>query len=301
MTERLQKKVNQAINLIQSASKIAKDNGCAEIEVCYSGGKDSDVILELAKMANVPYRAIYKNTGIDPNGTIQHCKENSVEIMKPKKKFGDLIVKHGFPSRRNRYCCQYLKEYKILDYAILGIRADESNARKERYKEPEQCRVYSKNEKTRQYFPILNWTKDDVLEFITERGIKIHHLYYDKNGNININARLGCMACPMQGYKKRLSEFKKYPNMVKLYVSRGGQFIDNHKDSNIARYCKNGYEFFCFDVYCCRSNKQFQQKFGGNNLFGWKIDCKTFLEEQFNLKFKEDDTISEIKVQRVDG
>jgi phosphoadenosine phosphosulfate reductase len=161
MTEELTKKVNRAIKLIQSASKIAIENCCPELEVCYSGGKDSDVILELAKMANVPYRAIYKNTGIDPRGTIKHARENGVEVMPPKKKFIDLIAYHGLPSRRNRYCCQYLKEYKILDYAILGIRRDESVARKERYKEPEQCREYSKKSKVRQYFPILDWTKED--------------------------------------------------------------------------------------------------------------------------------------------
>lgn len=54
-----------------------------QVEVSYSGGKDSDVILELAKMSGVKYRAIYKNTTIDPPGTIAHCVENGVEIMKP--------------------------------------------------------------------------------------------------------------------------------------------------------------------------------------------------------------------------
>ncbi len=221
MTEQLQKKIDFAIKLIHSASKIAKENGCPEIEVCYSGGKDSDVILELTKMAGVPYRAIYKNTGIDPNGTIRHAKDNNVEIMPPKKKFIDLLAYHGMPSRRNRYCCQHLKEYKILDYAILGIRRDESTKRAKRYKEPEQCREYSKKEKCRQYFPILDWTKEDVLDFIKERGIKLHPLYYKDNGDIDVERRCGCMGCPMASYKKRLEEFKKYPNMVKLYV-RGG-------------------------------------------------------------------------------
>ena len=177
MSDELQKKVDRAIKLIQSASKIAVENGCSDIEVAYSGGKDSDVILELTKMAGVPYRAIYKNTGIDPKGTIAHCKENNVEVLKPKAKFGDLILKHGFPSMQNRYCCQYLKEYKVLDYAILGIRADESTKRKARYKEPEQCRVYNKKEKTRQYFPILDWTKEDVLAFINELYIQLNPLY----------------------------------------------------------------------------------------------------------------------------
>lgn len=221
MREDLQKKVERAIKLIQSASKIASEHG-QPLEVCYSGGKDSDVILELARMANVPYRAIYKNTGIDPRGTIRHAQEKGVEIMPPKKKFIDLLAYQGYPSRRNRYCCQWLKEYKILDYAILGIRRDESNARKERYKEPEQCRLYSKKEKTRQYFPILDWTKQDVLDFIDERHIELHPLYYNEQGKVDVNRRLGCMACPMASYKARLREFQRYPNMVKTYVRGGG-------------------------------------------------------------------------------
>lgn len=224
MREDLQKKVERAIKLIQSASKIASEHG-QPLEVCYSGGKDSDVILELAKMSGVNFRAIYKNTGIDPRGTIRHAIENGVEVMPPKKKFIDLLAYYGYPSRRNRYCCQWLKEYKILDYAILGIRRDESNARKERYKEPEQCRVYSKKEKTRQYFPILDWTKQDVLDFIQDRGIALHPLYYNENGEININKRLGCMACPMASYKSRINEFKRYPNMVKTYVRGGGAVL----------------------------------------------------------------------------
>lgn len=70
-----EKKVARAIRLLQS---IPKDG---PVEVSYSGGKDSDVILELAKMAGIEYRAIYKNTTIDPPGTIRHCKEKGVEIL----------------------------------------------------------------------------------------------------------------------------------------------------------------------------------------------------------------------------
>lgn len=77
MTKELEKKVNQAIKLIQSASKVAKEHG-QPLEVGYSGGKDSDVILELVRMANVPYRAIYKNTTIDPPWTISHALEMGV-------------------------------------------------------------------------------------------------------------------------------------------------------------------------------------------------------------------------------
>ncbi|MDR1504460.1 MAG: hypothetical protein LBT43_18590 [Prevotella sp.] len=74
---KLDEKIDRSIKLLRS---IKSD----EIELCYSGGKDSDVILELAKLAGIPYRAIYKKTGIDPIGTIKHCRENGVEIIEPK-------------------------------------------------------------------------------------------------------------------------------------------------------------------------------------------------------------------------
>lgn len=41
--------------------KLLKPIKSDEIEFCHSGGKDSNLILELAKFANIPYRAIYKN------------------------------------------------------------------------------------------------------------------------------------------------------------------------------------------------------------------------------------------------
>ena len=221
MREELQKKVDRAIKLIQSASKIAKDNGCPEIEVAYSGGKDSDVILELTKMAGVPYRAIYKNTTIDPAGTIKHAQDMGAEIIRPKHSFLELLSMNGYPNMFYRHCCSYLKEYKVLDYAIVGIRRSESRKRSERYKEPEQCRVYSKTQKVRQYMPILEWSDDDVREFIEERGIKCAPVYYDENGDFHVERRLGCVGCPLASPKKRIEQFKEHPNMVKLYV-RGG-------------------------------------------------------------------------------
>ena len=172
MTEGLQKKVDFAIKLLQS---IPQDG---DIEISYSGGKDSDVILELTKMAGIPYRAIYKSTTIDPPGTIAHAREMGAEVVRPEKTFFQLINEKGFPNRRSRFCCSELKEYKICDRAIQGIRRSESRKRAENYKEPETCRVYSAKEKVKVYLPILEWTNQDVEEFIKERNIKCHPIYY---------------------------------------------------------------------------------------------------------------------------
>ena len=69
--------------------------------------------------------------------------------------------------------------------------------------------------------------------------------------------------------------------------SRGGYYLDKHPNSKIASLVKDAYEFFCFDVFCERSNKRFQEEFGGDNLFGEKVDCKQFLEDYFKIKFKD--------------
>ena len=111
MTDELEKKVRQSVSLIQKAV------GDKVVEVAYSGGKDSDVILELTKMAGVKYRAIYKNTTIDPVWTVNHCKEKGCEIVRPKNgiTFFKLVEQIGFPHRFMRFCCEHLKEYKILE------------------------------------------------------------------------------------------------------------------------------------------------------------------------------------------
>lgn len=272
------KKIDRAIKLIQAGAEMAAKAN-QPIQVAYSGGKDSDVILELTRMADVNYRAIYKNTTIDPPGTIPHVIEKGVEIMRPEKSFYELLCERGFPSRFRRFCCSVLKEYKVLDYAILGIRKEESKARKERYKEPEQCRVYKKGEKTRLYYPILDWTLQDVAEFVTDRKIQLAPKYYDENGNIDFSRRLGCMCCPLASRKKRIQEFHQYPGMVKLYVRGGIEFC---KKQTKNKY--NPYQMFVLDVFCDSSRIVFEDKFG-KNLFDDGIDCKKFLEEQFQIKF----------------
>lgn len=278
MTEQLQKKVNFAIKLLRS---IPQDKG--DIELCYSGGKDSDVILELAKMAEIPFRAIYKSTTIDPPGTIAHCKENGVEIVRPKKSFLQLIRENGMPSRFRRYCCAELKEYKICDTAIIGIRRSESKKRAERYKEPERCYVYRNKEKVRQYFPILEWDLQDVEEFITERNIKVSPLYYDENGKLDVTRRLGCLGCPLASRKKKIEVFKKYPKMLKLWIGCQNEYLKNHTNTKIYIH-SNGdpYQNMFFALFC-DNNGQLQDLKSGGLFPELELNFKEYLENYFNI------------------
>ena len=273
MTEKLNKKVERAIRLLQS---IKAD----EIELAYSGGKDSDVILELAKMAGIKYRAIYKCTTIDPPYTISHCKSKGVEIVRPKTSFLNLIRKKGFPTRRARFCCQQLKEYKILDHSIQGIRRSESVKRAKRYKEPIICRFYgSKRNRASVALPILDWTDKDVEEFIKERNIQCHPLYY-KNSKLDVTERLGCIGCPLAS-DNGLADFKKYPNMVKAWLRSGLVWWNLHPNTSSRKKFKSIYELFVHNVFF-DSYEEFRLSVRGG-LFE-QIDCKCFLEKYFSIK-----------------
>ena len=276
MTEQLQKKVDFAIRLLRS---IPQDS---PIEVSYSGGKDSDVILELAKMSGIPYRAIYKNTTIDPPGTIAHCKSKGVEIFAPTINFFDLVKKKGAPTMRARFCCEVLKEYKVLDRAIQGIRRSESTKRAKRYHEPEICRVYGhKGGKCRVYLPILDWTDDDVAEFISERSIKCHPLYYDKQGNFHVERRLGCIGCPLRSDRGK-ADYLKYPKMLKQFVLAVQTFIDTHPNASSQRKFGNAYNTMFHNLFC-ESYEQYQTLITGGLFPETAIDAKSFMEDYFKI------------------
>ena len=252
MTEELQKKVDQAVRLIQSAGKDGH-----VVEVAYSGGKDSDVVLELARMAGIKYRAIYKNTTIDPPGTIKHALENGAEMIRPKETFFQFVSRVGFPNRFQRSCCKVLKEYKVLDRSIMGIRKAESSDRNRRYEEPTECRVYGRGKKkegVEVFYPILDWTDEDVVEFVEARGIMVHPLYYREDGTIDPKRRLGCMCCPMMYYRKRRDFFKVMPGMVKGYLRAAQRFIDTHPTNKTWKKYGDVYEWFVREIFFDKQN-----------------------------------------------
>jgi phosphoadenosine phosphosulfate reductase len=277
----MKKKIEQAIKLIQSAGRLAEKHG-QPVEVCYSGGKDSDVILELVKMAGVEFRAIYKNTTIDPPKTIKHCKDMGVEVMRPRITFFELIQKHGFPSRFRRFCCKHLKEYKVLDVSIQGIRRSESTAREKRYNEPQICRFYgSKKNHVSVFLPILEWTDKDVEEFVKERGITCHPLYYDESGVFRVERRLGCMGCPLRS-DNGLADFRQYPNLVKAWLRAGQKWFETHSESKTHEVFGSVFDLFYYHVFCTSHADYLQRK--SVDLWGGVLDCKKFLEQFFNIK-----------------
>lgn len=271
-------KERRAIKLLRSVAKTAD----GEIELSYSGGKDSDVCLALAQMAGINYRALYKNTTIDPPYTIAHCKSKGAEILRPKKSFFEIIEHNGFPSRFFRFCCSELKEYKVLGTAIQGIRRCESTKRAARYKEPIICRTYGrKDEHVNVVLPILDWSDMDVAEFVRSNAVQCHPLYYDDSGKFCVNRRLGCLGCP-QSSDNGLHDFQRYPKLVKAWVRAAQVWLTQYAGEKalVPKVCKDSYEYFVLHTFY-KGVHDFQLLQSG--MFG-AIDCKQFLQDYFKIE-----------------
>lgn len=275
----LNEKVERAVRLIRSgaAGKV--------IEVCYSGGKDSEVILELVRESGVHYRAIYRNTTVDYPGTISHVIERGAEVHRVPKTFFQLIRQKGMPTRRCRFCCEKMKEYKILDVSVQGIRRAESVARAKRYSsdDPIVCRLYgrSRNQHVSIILPILDWTNQDVEEFIKERGIKCHSLYYDSDGNFKVKARLGCFTCPLQG-DNGLSDFRENPRFVRAYILHLRAWWNEHPNTKCHTKFQDECELFIHNVFSrtYEKHKEFIAKnIPDGNYLQW-------LEREFNISLQ---------------
>jgi len=191
--------------------------------VAFSGGKDSIVIYDLVKRAGVKHGVYFNQTTIDPPEIYQFIRQYYPEVIweKPKKSMFMLIKTRACPpSRRIRYCCSELKEIHGTGRVVVtGVRRSESVNRRTR----QEYEVSKRNPKTRYCNPIVTWSEKDVWEYIRMNNLPYPSLYDEGY------TRIGCIMCPLQGYKGILLDAIRYPKHYNAYLKAFEIMLENSK------------------------------------------------------------------------
>lgn len=81
-----------------------------DARVAFSGGKDSTVLLHIARMVKSDIRAVFSNTGLEYPEIVEFVKSTpGIEIVRPKYSFLEIVQKYGYPVVSKRMA-QYISE-----------------------------------------------------------------------------------------------------------------------------------------------------------------------------------------------
>lgn len=269
--------------------------------ITYSGGKDSEVLVDLAFKSGIEFEIWNSHTTVDAPETVYHIREQFKrwrkmgirchiqypEIKGERISMWSLILKKGMmPTARLRYCCDVLKETINSKRMVgTGIRKAESTKRHNRtafeyiastkdksiYKSSEEasevfqedidnnpygeCRFITAAKKNRKLVvnPIIDWTDNDVWEYIHAANLKYNPLY-DEGFK-----RIGCVGCPLGGKSHMEREFERYPKYEKMYRRICQKLYEKHMAEG---------KPFCFDKERTIAAKN------GDEIFDWWINLR---------------------------
>jgi phosphoadenosine phosphosulfate reductase len=179
---------------------------------------------------------------MEPPEIIYFIRKNypNVIIHPPKPSMWKLVEKNRFPPTQNmKYCCGALKEKHGEGLVITGIRSEESSARGKR-RQVEVCR----NKIGKRYLhPILNWTQEEVWEFIGVRGLAYPSLYDEGR------TRIGCVICPMGNTRQMEEDCKRWPRIAKAYIKTFDRVISARKRDGLPCEWNTGEEMLHWWIY----------------------------------------------------
>ena len=269
----------KAIERIKIASEMSLSYYGKPLVCTYSGGKDSEVILELFKRSGIPFEVHHSHTTADAPQTVYHIQKVFKELELSgikcdidyhKKLDGSRITMWNLiprklmpPTRLVRYCCSELKETGAENRMIAtGIRWHESNNRKER-------KIYEILGKTKAQAVRISDEKmlltdnDDVRKLFEQCKLKAKTVInpiidwkdsdiwdYIKSEGICTNClyemgyeRVGCIGCPLAG-KKRWKEFADFPKFKQNYIKAFERMLENRKQRGKETKWATGEEVF---------------------------------------------------------
>lgn len=269
----------KAILRLQEAAQMSQQIYEKPLILTHSGGKDSDLTVDLAIKAGIPFEVAHSLTTVDMPETVYHVRdvfkklENKgipCEIVKPVYKkepvtMWTLIPQKSMPPTRiARYCCSVLKETSGKGrFIATGVRRAESTKRASRESFEiigatkkdgvllsddevfmqdntekrmmfETCKLKAK----RTVNPIIDWTDDDVWDYIRTERIDINSKYSEGY------KRVGCIGCPLSGKCNRLRGFEEYPTYKRAYIRAFDKMLDVRKAKGLQTDWKSGEEVF---------------------------------------------------------
>ena len=236
------------IERLQAASDMSLQHYGMPLVITDSGGKDSAVIKELARRAGIPFEVMHNHTTADAPETVRFIRSEAkrfedmgikytinMPMYKGKRTSMWSLIPQKLmpPTRLVRYCCSVLKETGGAGrFIATGVRWAESASRKnsrgiyekngdaehriilnndndDRRMLFENCRLKAK----RTVNPIIDWTDDDVWDFLTSDDAPPCNPLYCEGWK-----RVGCVGCPMAGQAGREFQFARFPKYKDLYL-----------------------------------------------------------------------------------
>ncbi len=219
----------------------------------FSGGKDSQVILDLCTRAIPPsaFQVIYSDTGYELPSSLKLYKEVREYYG---KKFPDLKFstaanhapvleywdKIGTPTDTHRWCCSIMKtaplyrtfklpgtnkQGKVLTFD--GVRAEESVRRSnyQRFGKGKHTNIYNAH-------PILGWNTSEIFLYLFRNHLPINPAYrFGKS-------RVGCLICPFSSAWDDMISNKFYPEQLAPFVERLTSWAQKNGVKDTASYLR---------------------------------------------------------------
>lgn len=265
LTPEQEKKVEVAYERFRWAAKEAERLFDMPLTVRYSGGKDSDVILQLAKEslapAGIEFRVTHNLTTADPPDNVYYIRrvfaalrEEGIDcrINVPRRSLWKIMRETlVIPSRIMRVCCSELKERKMPDapYIVTGVRWAESAGRRNK---SGIAMVYTASDRSTLAAAAGLLTTDDassrrLFEQCAMRGVRVLNPIIDwsdsdvwsylRDRGIEGNplykegwTRIGCVGCPLARKRARELAFARYPKLYKAWHDAIAYVIARRKE-----------------------------------------------------------------------
>lgn len=255
----LREKIIHSVELVRKGEKFAlmydPEDGYYNT---FSGGKDSQALYHIVKMAGVKFKTHMSLTSVDPGDVIRFVKNEypSVVRHKPKMSMFQAAVEHKIlPTMRVRWCCADFKESAGAGkVTLIGIRAEESTRRAKRHevevsnknfsgniddfeqwseKEIEKKRLKLKRKLNEDEFSVKTDNeircingKDSILVSPifqwTERDVWyfLDNIIHAPHCSLYDEGytRIGCILCPMSTYKSKLRDVERFPHVKRNWI-----------------------------------------------------------------------------------